>query len=224
MLSFSFESSEGVKANFRWARHLCRAVTVSWKHIFQKFEIILKDEIKRFATHLVRASNSSWARRYLVSKLGEFRKFQEIRGSSTAVWDHCPGFVSRCNTTSHRSKHHWELIFFTRNFTEITFDTFHTYKKIRITQKMSQLRVSGTSIAQVEKSFPAHLKKTVSLGSKMQPNFFLRLFWCNLYFFVGMNCIESDSSEIPKEKHCFAWVFASMRVCVTKRILKNDRD
>ena len=39
--------------------------------------MLCKVHAEAFATHLVRASNSSWARRYSTSKLDEFRKFHQ---------------------------------------------------------------------------------------------------------------------------------------------------
>ena len=48
--------------------------------------MLCKVHAEAFATHLVRASNSSWVWRYSVSKLDKIRKFQEIRGNVVLVF------------------------------------------------------------------------------------------------------------------------------------------
>ena len=55
-----------------------RVVTFLWQIIFVLFSVSLKDHGKGFQTHAVRASNSSWARRYKSPKWVEFRKMPQI--------------------------------------------------------------------------------------------------------------------------------------------------
>ena len=47
------------------------------ENIFYEIVFFLKDQGKGFKTHVVRASNSSWARRYIASKLSKFREIHQ---------------------------------------------------------------------------------------------------------------------------------------------------
>ena len=49
--------------DFRICVRTYRAVTFFWENMFLNFIIIIKDHVQGFTTHVVRASNSSWARR-----------------------------------------------------------------------------------------------------------------------------------------------------------------
>ena len=71
----------GVKANFHRVVCVSRSVTFSRETIFLKWINIVKAHAEAFSTLVVRASNSAWAPRYMLSKLSKFRKFQLILDS-----------------------------------------------------------------------------------------------------------------------------------------------
>ena len=87
-------------SNFRLVRQLWDNTTFLWDNIFPKFHIIFQDLIKPFRMLVVRASNSTWARRYIVSKLRQFWEFpygcnSRINGDCLKkclrISDHLPG-------------------------------------------------------------------------------------------------------------------------------------
>ena len=89
-----------VQMDFRFCVCIYRAVTFTSGNIFENFFMILKVHVQGFPTHLVRASNSSWARIYGAPKLVTFREnsvfsrfgdvFQSLFSNS------CKSCVTRC--------------------------------------------------------------------------------------------------------------------------------
>ena len=81
----------GVNVDFRFCYATYLITTFFWENIFSKCLIFLEDHVQAFRTHVVRASNSSWARRYPLSKMDEFREIPDLEPYVTAfswhIWD-----------------------------------------------------------------------------------------------------------------------------------------
>ena len=109
----------GVNVDFRFCCATYLITTFFWENIFSKCLMFLEDHVKAFRTHVVRASNSSWARRYPPSKIDEFRG---NRGSESlcnshiipywrsAVW----AIKKNDDFCSPNQIHPWSLVFYQR--------------------------------------------------------------------------------------------------------------
>ena len=75
--------SGGVNVDFRFCYATYLITTLFWENIFSIFSNFLEDHVEVFPTHVVRAPNSPWARRYSTSKL--HFQFYSVYGK----WGYC---------------------------------------------------------------------------------------------------------------------------------------